>query len=409
MSTTVATETKCGALTIAGSGIASVAHITLETLSHIKEADKVYYIVCDPLTEAFIQDNATGTCFNFSVFYDEHKSRYDSYVQMCEVMLRDVRAGHDVLGIFYGHPGVFVSPSHRAIALAREEGYKARMLPGVSAEDYMFADLEFDPSQYGCMTCEATEVLLRDRPLNPSVHNIIWQVGGVGIATTEFNNSKFHLLVDRLEKDFGPDHEVVHYIGAILPQSATTTDAYTIADLRKEDVVKQFSVLSTLYVPPRDIIPANASMAGILGAPSAPLKLLRATTRWAGPKLTYSDAYGPRERKAVAQIDVHVPPEESRILHASLAMRKFMTDLALRPKLLEKYKADPPAVVEAAEGLTARERFALNTGKPGPVYALMSTTRSDIANGRELTEDELTQAVGPSGSIITLNSVIAII
>ena len=104
-------------------------------------------------------------------------------------MLRDVRAGHDVLGIFYGHPGVFVSPSHRAIALAREEGYKARMLPGVSAEDYMFADLEFDPSQYGCMTCEATEVLLRDRPLNPSVHNIIWQVGGVGIATTEFNVS----------------------------------------------------------------------------------------------------------------------------------------------------------------------------------------------------------------------------
>ena len=107
-------------------------------------------------------------------------------------MLRDVRAGRDVLGIFYGHPGVFVSPYHRAIALAREEGYKARMLPGVSAEDYMFADLEFDPSQYGCMTCEATEVLLRDRPLNPSVHNIIWQVGGVGIATTEFNVSTYY-------------------------------------------------------------------------------------------------------------------------------------------------------------------------------------------------------------------------
>ena len=80
-----ATETKRGALTIAGSGIASVAHITLETLSHIKEADKIFYLVCDPLTGVFIQDNATGVCFDLTVFYDKGKSRYDSYVQMCEV------------------------------------------------------------------------------------------------------------------------------------------------------------------------------------------------------------------------------------------------------------------------------------------------------------------------------------
>ncbi|OAX30902.1 hypothetical protein K503DRAFT_806585 [Rhizopogon vinicolor AM-OR11-026] len=138
--------TKRGTLTIAGSGIASIAHMTLETLSYIKESDKIFYLVCDPVAEAFIQDDATGDFFDLSVFYDKNKSRYDSYIQMCEVMLKSVRAGQDVLGVFYGHPGVFVSPSHRAIAVAREEGYKAKMLPGISAEDYMFADLEFDPS-----------------------------------------------------------------------------------------------------------------------------------------------------------------------------------------------------------------------------------------------------------------------
>ena len=104
-----------------------------------------------------------------------------------QVMLREVRKDHHVLGIFYGHPGVFVSPSHRALALARSEGYKAKMLPGISAEDYMFADLEFDPCVYGCMTCEATEFLLRNRSLNPSTHNIIWQVGSVGISTMAFD------------------------------------------------------------------------------------------------------------------------------------------------------------------------------------------------------------------------------
>ncbi|OAX30810.1 tetrapyrrole methylase, partial [Rhizopogon vinicolor AM-OR11-026] len=246
------TGTQRGTLTIAGSGIACVAHITLQMLSYIKESDKLFYLVCDPVTEAFIQDNATGDCFDLSVFYDKNKSRYDSYIQMCEVMLRAVRAGHHVLGVFYGHPGVSVSPSYRAIAVAREEGYKARMLPGISTEDYLFADLEFDPCSPGCNTYEATELLLRDRSLDPSIHNIIWQVGSDGVIDMQFEKSKFHLLVDRLEKDFGPDHKVVHYIGAVLPQSTTTMDTFTVLDLRKEDVAKQFGTISTLYIPSRD-------------------------------------------------------------------------------------------------------------------------------------------------------------
>jgi hypothetical protein len=68
-------STKRGTLTIAGSGIASVAHITLGTLSYIKESDKIFYLVCDPVTEAFIHDNTTADCFDLSVFYDK----------MCEV------------------------------------------------------------------------------------------------------------------------------------------------------------------------------------------------------------------------------------------------------------------------------------------------------------------------------------
>jgi len=104
-------------------------------------------------------------------------------------MLRDVRQGYKVLGIFYGHPGVFVFPSHRAIAIAREEGYIAKMLPGVSAEDYLFSDVGFDPSHPGCMTQEASFLLLSGKKLDPLVHNIIWQVGGVGIDTMVFDVS----------------------------------------------------------------------------------------------------------------------------------------------------------------------------------------------------------------------------
>ena len=43
-----------GSLVVVGSGIMCVAHFTLETLAHIKDADKVFYLVSDPVTEVRI-------------------------------------------------------------------------------------------------------------------------------------------------------------------------------------------------------------------------------------------------------------------------------------------------------------------------------------------------------------------
>ena len=206
--------------------------------------------------------------------------------------------------------------------------------------------------------------------------------------------SKFHLLVDRLEKDFGPDHKVVHYIGAVLPQSTTTMDTFTIADLRKEDVAKQFGTISTLYIPPRDERPLHSGMAEAFGMTAAPVEQ-HSSVEWAGPKLNTVSAYTPHERDVIAQIDAHVAPEGHTKLHMSAAMKKFMTDLALKPKLLEEYKLDPVAVVESAEGLSNLEQFGLKFGTDGPAGALMTATEPDIVSGRQLTEEEIAKANGP--------------
>lgn len=75
---------KHGSVIIAGSGVSSVAHITLETVSHLKKADKVFYLVGDPVTEAFIQENNQDTA-NLMIYYDKTKHRYQTYVEMAEV------------------------------------------------------------------------------------------------------------------------------------------------------------------------------------------------------------------------------------------------------------------------------------------------------------------------------------
>ncbi|KAG6330821.1 hypothetical protein ID866_8267 [Astraeus odoratus] len=384
--------TKRGTLTIAGSGIASIKHITLETLSHIEQADKVYYGVTDPATEAFIRDKSKGDCSDLRVYYDTNKHRYESYVQMCEVMLKDVRAGNDVLGIFYGHPGVFVSPSHRAIAIARDEGFQAKMLPGISAEDYMFADLGFDPAIPGCMTQEATAIVVQNKKLDPSVHNIIWQVGGVGVHDMVFDNAQFHHLVDRLEEDFGPDHKVMHYIGAVLPQSATVMEEYTIADLRKEEVVKQFNPVSTFYVPPRDVTSFDKATPQKLGASGA-LARVHPMQRFPYSKLLgihspAAPAYGPFEQAAIERLKTHKPSNDAIKLQASPAIRQFMTDLALSPSLLAQYKANPGAIVDTISGLSEQEKFALKLDKPGPVRAVMRGNYGGAAYRKETSFDE---------------------
>ncbi|GAW04084.1 uroporphyrin-iii c tetrapyrrole (corrin porphyrin) methyltransferase [Lentinula edodes] len=380
----MSSNSKKGSLIIAGSGIASIRHITLETLSYIENADKVYYIVTDPATEAFIQEKSKGNFADLTIYYDKDKSRYESYVQMSEVMLHDVRAGIQVVGVFYGHPGVFVSPSHRAIAIALDEGFHAKMLPGISAEDYMFSDLGFDPAIPGCMTQEATSIVIHNKVLDPTIHNIIWQVGSVGVDTMVFDNGLFHLLVDHLEKYFGPNDKVIHYIGAVLPQSVTVKDEFTIAELREERIIKQITTVSTFYVPPREKAPVVQSLPEVLKS--------RFTTAIVSPI-----AYGEFERNAVSRIANHNIPVEHVELRASAAVRKFMIDLALKPDLQDRYKKDPVAVTNAIPELTAEERFALGLGKPGPVSVIMRATKSDLAAGNFPTSETIADSVGSDG------------
>ena len=101
---------------------------------------------------------------------------------MAEAILEPVRAGKRVCAAFYGHPGVFVLPSHDAIARARAEGFDAAMQPGVSAEDCLVADLGVDPAVNGLQSYEASDFLRRRPAIEPTTALVLWQIGVVGAA-----------------------------------------------------------------------------------------------------------------------------------------------------------------------------------------------------------------------------------
>lgn len=233
-----------GRLIIAGSGIRAVGQLTLETVAWIEAADVVCHVLADPLTERWVRDHARAT-EDLSTLHDPVRPRLHSYATMAARLVDHARRGRTVVGLFYGHPGVFTSPSHWAVELARAEGIDARMLPGVSAEDCLFADLGVDPGDGAFEAFEATELLLSDRQPSADAHCVIWQVGVVAAQRLD-TGSGAAVLTSHLCKIYPADHLVTHYRAPQTPVGRPVCQQVPMAALASLPM----SVTSTLYIPP---------------------------------------------------------------------------------------------------------------------------------------------------------------
>ena len=155
------------------------SQLTPEARAAFESADVALYLVADPV-EVGVLERLNPRARSLYDHYEVGRPRQEIYDRMAEEILTEVRSGHTVCAAFYGHPGIFVSPSHQALLTARAEGYPARMLPAVSAEDCLFADLGVDPGEFGCQSYEATDFLLRRRQVDPSAALVLWQVAVIG-------------------------------------------------------------------------------------------------------------------------------------------------------------------------------------------------------------------------------------
>ncbi|HYW72773.1 MAG TPA: SAM-dependent methyltransferase [Pyrinomonadaceae bacterium] len=236
-------------LVIIGTGIRTVGQLTMETVAWIERADKLFYVIADPIAEEVILRLNPKAAENLVGLYGEGKPRMETYNQMVDTILASVRAGNMTVGAFYGHPGVFAYPSHESVRRARAEGYVARMLPGVSAEDCLFADLGVDPAQNGCQSYEATDFLVNGRVIDNSSQVILWQIGVLGDWTFKryaYDLSAMPLLLERLSEYYPLTHEVYIYEAATLPGCEAIIKKVPIHMIPYAGV----TAASTLYIPP---------------------------------------------------------------------------------------------------------------------------------------------------------------
>jgi len=236
-------------LIVIGTGIRTIGQMTLESVAWLKRADKALYIVSDPIAEEMIKTLNPDGAESLHHFYGENKPRIQTYNEMIDRTLSYVREGKRVCLAAYGHPGVFAYPTHESVRRARQEGFKARMLPGVSAEDCMFADLNFDPAMAGCQSYEATDFLINGRLIDPSSNVILWQIGVLGDTT--FKSQRYDIkgmphLLQKLYQHYSPYHDVYIYEAPIFPGVEPVIRKVPLWSLPQSGV----SAISTLYIPP---------------------------------------------------------------------------------------------------------------------------------------------------------------
>lgn len=259
-------------LVAVGLGIRVVGQLTTEAIAWIRRADRVLYIVADPIAEVTLRQLNPAGCESLLRFYRDGRHRRETYEDMAERALWSVRSGDLTCIASYGHPGYYADPIHLAIRLAREEGFGTLMLPAVSAEDCLFADLGVDPATTGCQSYDATDFLIYHRKIDISAGVVLWQVGLVGdplYRTGGYDQSLIPLLVARLLELYPSEHVAYVYQASMLPG---TPPSILPSEIGLLEGVK-FGSMSTLYIPPaEEPVPDQAVLDQIraLGSPTRP-------------------------------------------------------------------------------------------------------------------------------------------
>jgi uncharacterized protein YabN with tetrapyrrole methylase and pyrophosphatase domain len=211
-----------------------------------------------------------GNTESLGRLYAVGKNRQETYCEMAEKIVEAVREGQEVCAVSYGHPGIYADPFRESVQRARAEGFPATMLPGISAEDCLFADVSIDLAKSGCRSYEATDFLIHRRGIDPTSSLILWQIGviamlGIKEQSSVWNEEGLAILLDTLLEVYRPDHEVVLYEASRFAVCDSIIERVALANVSRARV----TTTSTLYIPPMIEARVDEAMLRRLGATPA--------------------------------------------------------------------------------------------------------------------------------------------
>ena len=241
---------------IVGTGIVGVQHITREVDAVLRQSKEVLYVDDTFGIHEYLEQVCPKVTNLHPLAYREGDERVNAYNIMTAKVIEAALNHSPVTFALYGHPLVFASPPFKVLKIAPLFGLQVKVLPGISAMDTLFIDLGLDPSVRGLQMYEATELLLRQHPLQPDIPCLIWQVGTVESCLYSESMSKperFTRIKRYLLKFYPPSHELVAVYSSTHPLVPSVQTGFRLEDI--EAYAQHLHQGITVYIPPVDSQP----------------------------------------------------------------------------------------------------------------------------------------------------------
>ena len=221
---------------IVGLGVLNVDHLTRETERVIRRSNEVLYVDTGIATRAFLEGLCPRVTSLFETSYEEQGPRLNAYHHMAARVLDAALDHAPVTFAMHGHPVVGAYAPFLIRDMARLLDLEVLVLPGVSAMDCLFAELMVDPCVAGMQMYEATDLLLRRRPLQADIPALIWQIGCVEtrLHTTRVSKpERFERLRSHLLRFYPPEHQATAAYSTPHPLMPSTIHRFALQDISK--------------------------------------------------------------------------------------------------------------------------------------------------------------------------------
>ena len=233
-----------------GLGITGIHHITREVEATIRRCRQTFVID----TAIGVVDYLKTLCpevIDLMPSYKLGSHRRLIYRNMASVVVAAAIENPPVCFATYGHPKVYCHPTTLIQRAARVLDLKVVVLAGISSLDTLFVDLGLDPGFDGLQVYDATDVVVRRRPLQNDVSCVILQAPIVlepysreGAA----GKGNLILLQNYLLEFYPADHDVILVMSKTHPLLQSITQKVPLGKLVM--AMQQGSGLGTLFIPP---------------------------------------------------------------------------------------------------------------------------------------------------------------
>jgi precorrin-6B methylase 1 len=235
---------------IVGTGIVGAHQLTREAEEVICRSNRTFVIDSGYGTAEYLETLSPAVT-QLGTLYEPGMNRLLTYRRMAAEVVAAALTDAPVCLATYGHPWVYCYPTTLIARAAPLLGLHVEVFPGISAFDTLLVDLGTDIAVSGVQMYEATDLVMRRRPIQTDMTCIIWQptvFGDPTYPTPPYPATQFMPLQDHLLRFYPADHEAALVTTKTFPLVRSVVQHLKLGALAT--ALESAPPVGTLYIPP---------------------------------------------------------------------------------------------------------------------------------------------------------------